>query len=234
METNDNRRGKFIAFEYVDGGSTRHFFQHICDELFSDNPYEIETTKEPTDGLFSGPLRFALSRNSILDKTHWQALIHAFLADRVDHIEREQGIKEFLDQGKTVLCDRYNLSTYAYQLDTEEDFEWYYICSKYLLVPDLTVFLKFDIDECVEIAHKIRPTSVDANEFSILNRKALHDKEELRLAIMKTESNYLKAIDFLQKKNHSHKFKIVEVSDIPTGWFRLRPIINECLSQPPN
>jgi thymidylate kinase len=234
MDLNENQRGKFIVLEYVDGGSARPFIDLIVEEYFSDAPDQIETTKEPTDGLFSGPLRFALSRDSILDKTHRQTLIHAFLADRVDHIEREQGIRDFLNQGKTVVCDRFNLSTYAYQLESEDDFEWFYICSKHLLVPDLTIFLKYDIDDCVEIAHKIRPTSVNANEFSLLNNKTRHDKDELRPAILRTESKYLKAIEFLQKKNHSHNYKIIDVKNIPTGWFRLSPIISECLQRSPS
>jgi len=229
MVTNQSRRGKFITFEYVDGGEPQPFIQKIIDNFFPESD-DIVTEREPTDGLFGQPLRTVLSKDWE-ETIHWSQLVYGFLADRVHHIEKKYGIRNLLAQGKTVICDRYNLSTYAYQLPSEKHFDWYYnTCTDEILVPDLTIFLKFEVDSCIENSLHILPNN-NRNEFSILNRKTRRQRDELRKEIIRTGEMYQKAIDYLRTKVPPENIKVIEAKDETGTWYKLRPIIEACLQE---
>jgi thymidylate kinase len=231
MTANEDARGKLITFEYVDGGEPQPFIQKIVDEFFSGSDSEdVVTEREPTDGLFGQPIRTVLSRDWE-EVIHWRQLVYGFLADRVHHIEKKYGIRNLLTQGKTVICDRYNLSTYAYQLPSDSSFDWYYKCSEDILVPDLTLFLKFDIDSCVENSLHILPNNGNRNEFSILNRKTRRHPDELRKEIIRVEEMYSRAINYLRSKVPPQNIEVVEAKDFTGTWYKLRPLIQKCLQK---
>ena len=82
-----------------------------------------------------------------------------FLADRLEHITHpEFGIKQYLEKGYNVICDRYYYSSLAYQ-GTASDMNWVeYInleCPD-ILVPDLCIFLDVNPDTCKERIDKVR------------------------------------------------------------------------------
>ncbi|GEM_PF-5070654 len=229
MIPNTSGRGKFITFEYLDGGEPHPFIQKIADEFFPVGD-GIVTDREPTDGLFGQPIRTVLSKDWE-EIIHWRQLVYGFLADRVHHIEKKYGIRNLLAEGKSVICDRYNLSTYAYQLPSETHFDWFYKCSEDILVPDLTIFLKFDIESCVENSLHILPNNSGRNEFSILNRKTRRNKEDLRKEIIRTEEMYIKAIKFLRSKIPPQNIAVVEARDFIGTWYKLKPLVEECLKK---
>lgn len=65
-----------------------------------------------------------------------------FAADRIDHIRAE--IEPNLDNGRTVISDRYLMSTLAYQ-GLYHDREWLLSINRFALTPDLTIFLDTDV-----------------------------------------------------------------------------------------
>ena len=173
-------------------------------------------------------MKFLLS-DDWTEEIHWKELTHGFLADRYHHTMKKKptGILNALEQGKLYICNRYNLSTYAYQLPSEEYFEWYYTCSNGLPIPDLTIFLRFDLESCLKKAQEIYPRNKD--EFSILNRKARQNPKELEAGIASAEKKYLRAIEFLRKQIPPHNIEIIDVDDVRGAWYILRPIIENIL-----
>jgi len=66
-----------------------------------------------------------------------------FAADRIDHLQRE--IEPQLAAGKTVISDRYLLSSLAYQAE-EAERDWVLGLARGVLHPDLTLLLDLPID----------------------------------------------------------------------------------------
>ncbi|CDK38119.1 thymidylate kinase [Halorubrum sp. AJ67] len=106
--------GRFISIEGVDGAGTTTQAQAVADELVErhDGLTEDDTlvTAEPTDGEIGRLIRTGLAGDIELSQ---QALALLFAADRVNHIKTT--IEPALNDGKTVITDRYYLSSYAYQ-----------------------------------------------------------------------------------------------------------------------
>jgi|GEM_PF-3808996 len=112
-------RGKLITIEGIDGCGKTTLCKSLADRLpANDYLFTYEPYLEATRDLLHDPEE-SLSRTDI------------FLQDRVEHCL--DVITPALDQGQNVICDRYMLSTIAYQ---NEEISWY-MCER----PDLTIVL---------------------------------------------------------------------------------------------
>lgn len=72
-----------------------------------------------------------------------QALALLFAADRIDHLRRE--IEPALDAGQHVICDRYLLSSWAYQ-SLDCPLEWVRAINGRAPWPDLTLWLEVPVE----------------------------------------------------------------------------------------
>jgi len=129
------RKGVFIVFEGIDGSGKSSCIDSVVSALGKN----VIRTSEPTDGEIGTLIR---SLHDITPET--EALL--FTADRAHHTAE---IKKWLDDGKTVICDRYYASTLAYQSSKlsghSADIGWLKAMNdKITIEPDIT-FL-FDID----------------------------------------------------------------------------------------
>jgi len=128
------RKGKLIVFEGIDGSGLTTQAEMLKGWLES-RGYEAYLTKEPTDGPAGVQLRLALSKRLIIDPLTVALL---FAADRMDQLYSDIITK--LENGIIVICDRYSLSSYAYQsLDVE--LEWIKQINSKCIKPDLTIVL---------------------------------------------------------------------------------------------
>lgn len=102
--------GMFIAVEGHDGvGKTTQI--PLLKMVFEDMGYEVITTREPGGTPESLRIReILLDKNSNLCP---RAELLLFAAARANHVEHV--IRPAVDAGKVVICDRYMLSTAAYQ-----------------------------------------------------------------------------------------------------------------------
>ena len=73
-----------------------------------------------------------------------------FTADRMDHLASE--VLPSLERGKAVVCDRYVLSTYAYQ-GLSVDLDWLRALNARARIPDLTVLIDVPAEVSVERMH---------------------------------------------------------------------------------
>jgi dTMP kinase len=134
------KRGLFIVLEGPDGAgiSTQTALLH---SLLVDRGLKVLATKEPTSGPIGSVIRQALAHRLVYPPDEpvgddVMALLYA--ADRLDHIRAD--ILPRLEAGTHVVCDRYRLSSYAYQGLTLGQ-EWVRGLNSRTIAPDLTFFI---------------------------------------------------------------------------------------------
>lgn len=140
--------GKFITFEGIDGCGKSSVAQAIYEMLKAEEK-DVILTQEPTRTWLGDAVKKGISEDH-------PALTEAFLfmADRASHMQEISG---WLEEGRTVLCDRYADSTVCYQAASlalegfkGDPFEWLRdISDRYVLRPDLTIVL--DIEPVIAI-----------------------------------------------------------------------------------
>jgi dTMP kinase len=133
-------RGAFITIEGLDGSGLSTQAGLLKDWMEAQG-HTVYLTKEPTAGPVGGLIRLALGRRlalseSTADNDAIMALL--FAADRMDHLATD--IKPKLDAGVHVICDRYYLSTFAYQ-SRSVDLAWLRSLHARCIRPDLTILL---------------------------------------------------------------------------------------------
>ncbi len=157
---NQQKRGKFIVIEGVDGSgiSTQ---TNLLKNWFAENESVGKAffTKEPTEGPVGGVIRLALAKR--LKPLDEKVMALLFAADRMDHLcctqenEQKEGIISLLDKGYNVISDRYYLSSFAYQ-SVQIDLSWLRQINTFCQKPDLTILLKVPVAESTQRRHKSR------------------------------------------------------------------------------
>lgn len=142
-------RGKFIVFEGIDGSGKSTQIKKLAENL-AKRGICCEQTLEPTYGIVGGVLHDILSGKIKADPKVTASL---FVADRLDHIlNPEEGVLATLNSGKTVLCDRYYFSSYAYQ-SVEVPRDWVIGANrlaKESLKPDAVIFVDISPEIAME------------------------------------------------------------------------------------
>lgn len=102
-------KGVLIVFEGTDGtGKSTQL--SLLEKYLHNNHYPVVATREPTTGKYGQEIRrLYMQRDTRTPREE----LELFLADRKDHVDNV--INPSLLSGKIVLCDRYFLSTIAYQ-----------------------------------------------------------------------------------------------------------------------
>jgi len=102
-------QGRFIVLDGIDGSGTTTQAERLA-QHFRSKGREVVLTKEPSTGPIGVLIRQQLSAGNAVNE---RALALLFAADRVDHLVRE--VMPALARGALVICDRYILSSLAYQ-----------------------------------------------------------------------------------------------------------------------
>ena len=130
-------KGRFIVFEGIDGAGKSTQISLLEKKLKSEGR-RVFVTAEPTQSVTGGALRDALSGNYKRTSTELAAM---FLADRVFHnVNEKTGIRQALENGFDVICDRYYYSSFAYQ-GTGSNLDCHDIVR-----PDVCIFLDLDAE----------------------------------------------------------------------------------------
>jgi dTMP kinase len=134
------REGRFIVLEGPDGAGISTQTARLRDGLAA-RGVRVFATKEPTGGPIGAVVRQALSHRLVYPPSEpvgdeVMALLYA--ADRLDHVRAD--ILPRLLAGTHVICDRYRLSSYAYQgLTAGQD--WVRALNSRAMPPDITLFI---------------------------------------------------------------------------------------------
>lgn len=142
-------KGKFIVLEGIDGcgKSTQG---RLLLEYLSGKGIACMGTREPTDGPIGGLIRQCLKGQVETDE---KAIAALFVADRLDHIlGPRESILQKINDGITVVSDRYYFSSYAYH-GAFMPMDWVIEANRFsaeALRPDLTVFLDIEPERSAE------------------------------------------------------------------------------------
>lgn len=137
--------GRFIVLEGIDGAGTTTQAEALSAAL-KRRGHKVLTTCEPSDGPIGSLIRQALKgrlglpgrRGPLASET----LALLFAADRVDHLEAE--VLPALRRGELVICDRYLLSSMAYQ-GASLPMAWVEQANARAVTPDLTLFIEVSV-----------------------------------------------------------------------------------------
>jgi dTMP kinase len=140
--------GLFIVLEGVDGAGTTTHTKLLCEALLR-RGLPVHSTREPSDGPIGNMLRQILAGRVVVPGIRgprppsWSTMALLFAADRLDHVEAEI-VPNLLD-GVTVVTDRYDYSSVAYQSitggDDDETVDWVKQLNRHARRPDLTIVL---------------------------------------------------------------------------------------------
>ncbi|HEU4582501.1 MAG TPA: dTMP kinase [Polyangiaceae bacterium] len=146
--------GRFIVLEGIDGSGTTTQAQRLVAALQQQGRQAVFTC-EPSSGPIGKQIRQLLGAQGDEASRAWDTLALLFAADRLDHVERE--LRPALAAGSIVVCDRYDLSSYAYQSATAapgtDPLPWIRALNQRALRPDLTLVL--DVDPAVAEQRRI-------------------------------------------------------------------------------
>ncbi len=145
MSKKEHRKELFIAFEGIDGSGKSSQISLLGKNL-SRGGQKIYQTCEPSTGPIGRMIREIFTGK--MEGDH-HTIAGLFVADRLHHLlNKTDGILDQLQNGYTVLTDRYVFSSYAYQ-GAHVDLEWVIAAnaeSQRILEPDLHLFLDVSVD----------------------------------------------------------------------------------------
>lgn len=153
------KKGKFIVFEGIDGSGKSTQADRLVRYLKSKNIKAVVTNEPQSDRPVGMLIRQALKKQVSFDE---KTIALLFAADRLDHIQR---IREKLDEGFWVVCDRYYFSSFAYN-DTALNKEWIISVNSEAmnaLKADMTIFLDVPCDISLSRVSKRGETEIFEN-----------------------------------------------------------------------
>ena len=143
------KKGKFIVLEGIDGCGKSTQSRLLLEYLRSKGVACIGT-REPTDGPIGGLIRQCLKGQIETDE---KAIAALFVADRLDHIlGPREAILQKINEGVTVISDRYYFSSYAYH-GAFMSMDWVIEANRFsaeALRPDLNIFLDIEPEQSVK------------------------------------------------------------------------------------
>jgi dTMP kinase len=184
MPRNNSR---FIVFEGLDGAGTTTQAARLHDH-FTRNGAASFLTNEPTPEPIGAFIRRLLTgkeegRDGTTYRPDERAMGLLFAADRVAH---SRVLNATLERGIQVVCDRYLLSSMAYQtLDQRITAEWVIDVNRGCAIPDLTLFVAVPVDVCLA---RINARKTDPSMY------------ETRAELEKVSANYEKMLSIYEKQ----------------------------------
>ncbi len=175
------QKGNFIAFEGIDGSGKSTQIGLLAERLKKEGVC-CYTTMEPTNAPVGSLVRQVMTGRIRMDN---KAIAALFAADRLDHLLNEvDGIAAKIEEGTTVLTDRYYFSSYAYH-SVDVPMEWVIRAneqSALILRPTVNLFIDVDPDTALE--------RIARNRF----HQELFEKKS---RLVEVRENYKKAFDLL-------------------------------------
>jgi dTMP kinase len=138
--TTTMKENLFIAFEGIDGCGKTTQVKLLSDHLQQEG-HRVHLTVEPTSSRIGSIIRDIFTHKYEADH---RTIAGLFVADRLDHLlNKTNGILKKLEEGYTVITDRYYLSSYAYQ-GAHMSLDWVIEANKMsaeLLRPDVSIYI---------------------------------------------------------------------------------------------
>jgi hypothetical protein len=153
--------GKLITLEGPDHALLDRQAARLCRWL-RDLDLPVDRTAEPTGGPVGVQIR--LHDQGRLHFTP-QSLALLLVADRLDHLEKENGILSLLAAGRHVLCVGYTLSAYA-RLCGEVPLGWHRRINARCRVPDLALYIGPDAPDLPKMVGLVQSPLTTGEEWT--------------------------------------------------------------------
>ncbi len=152
------KKNFFIAFEGIDGSGKSVQVQLLAESLEKAG-HKVYSTFEPTDSRIGSIIKDIFKHKMEADH---RVIAGLYVADRLDHLlNKTNGILKKLEDGYTVITDRYYFSSYAYQ-GTHMSMDWVIganSLSAGLLRPDLNIYIDILPDIAITRIHNGRSST---------------------------------------------------------------------------
>ena len=176
----------FIAFEGIDGSGKSTQVKFLAERL-TQAGHKVYCTSEPTKSPIGILIRDIFKHKFEADH---RTIAGLYVADRLEHLlSKADGILKKMEEGYTVITDRYYFSSYAYQ-GTHMPLEWVIEAnslSAELLRPDLNVF--------IDISPELSAERITAGRNSIELYENIENLKNVR-------EKYFEAFDLLKLKEN--------------------------------
>jgi len=179
----------FIAFEGIDGCGKSTQVKLLTESL-KNAGHKVYSTYEPTDSPIGSVIRNIFKHR--IEADH-RTIAGLFVADRLDHLlNKTNGILKKIEEGFTVVTDRYYFSSYAYH-GTHMSLDWVIEANSMaaeLLKPDLNIYIDISAEVSMKRLGKGR-NSMELYETSenLVNVRA---KYEEAMELLKFKENIFK------------------------------------------
>lgn len=154
---------KFIVIEGGEGSGKSSLMIALKDELGD----SIVTTREPGGSPYAELIRTAALKNPLAKTAPAETTLCLMFAARYDNLENM--VKPALASGKPVITDRFDGSSYAYnvmaQANGDLDPLFWNLRSRLSVVPDLYVFVDVDPVEGVRRAHSRNQSLLQGQQY---------------------------------------------------------------------
>ena len=151
-------KGIFIVIEGIDGSGKTIQSKLLQKELIKKG-FKAVYTAEPSKGFIGNFLR-KTSFKGIKLNPEFETLL--FAADRFYHINFE--VIPNLNEGKIVVCDRYFYASLAYQGAQGVDLNWIKTVNKFVIKPDLAIYLDVPVEVGLSRIAKRKKTVFEESE----------------------------------------------------------------------
>ncbi|MDR3276713.1 MAG: dTMP kinase [Treponema sp.] len=166
--------GRFIVFEGIDGSGTTTQAMMLHGFLLSKSKKAL-ITSEPSSGPVGCLIRLTHTKriSSTGDRhSRERYLSRLFAADRDDHLYNdENGILKQIESGYYVLSTRYYLSSFAYHVFEERDYEFVDQINKDFPPPDYTFYLDCSIECSLKRITSSRLPDINEEKTNLLRVK---------------------------------------------------------------
>jgi len=180
------KKSFFIALEGLDGSGKSTQIKLLAEKLKGQG-LKIYTTAEPTNSRIGHIIKDIFKHKMEADHRTIAAL---YAADRLDHLtNKTDGILKKIEEGYTVITDRYYFSSYAYH-GTHMDINWVITANSLsadLLRPDLNIYIDIPPEESMRRLNKGRD-SIELYE-SIENLRQVKEKYFEAFEILREKEN---------------------------------------------
>jgi dTMP kinase len=173
------KKNLFIAFEGIDGSGKSTQVKLLTDSLKKAG-HQVYSTFEPTDSPIGSIIRNIFKHR--IEADH-RTIAGLFVADRLDHLlNKTNGVLKKIEEGYTVITDRYYFSSYAYH-GSHMPLDWVIEANSLsadLLRPDLNIYIdilpevsmkrlsngrsSMELYETVENLHNVREKYLESFE----------------------------------------------------------------------
>jgi dTMP kinase len=175
----ENKPGLLIVFEGTDGTGKSTQLKLLATAL-EERGLSVVSTFEPSSGIYGKEIRALFTNRK---KISLEKELDLFLADRKDHVDNL--IAPSLKKGRIVLCDRYYLSTIAYQGAAGLDPAYILARNDFAPTPDLALLFHVPLATGTQRITKGRGDTLNDFEKEDYLQKVATQFEQLQLPCIK-------------------------------------------------